>query len=99
MTARRMLLAFLVVAMAVVAMAFWRAGQDGAAGPGVSDLDIGLRRTALTDDRVPPLAVFTDATPGGNAKLARAFDGAPPLIPHSLDGLSLIHISEPTRPY
>lgn len=96
MTARRMLLAFLVVAVAVVAWTLWRVGPDGVAGPGVPDLALGLRKTALTDDRVPPLAVFTDATPGGNAKLARAFDGAPPLIPHSLDGFVPIRSSENT---
>lgn len=92
MTVQRVLLVLLVAA--VVTMASRRASPDGASGPGVSDLDIGLRRSALTDDRVPPLAVFTDASPGGNDRLARAYDGAPPLVPHSLEGFVPIRSSE-----
>jgi cytochrome c-type protein NapB len=92
MRVRRVLLVGLVAAG--VAIAAWRLAQNGAGGPPVSDLDIGLRKTALTDDRVPPRAVFTDASPGGNARLARAYEGAPPLIPHSLEGLVPIRSSE-----
>jgi cytochrome c-type protein NapB len=92
MTVQRVLLVLLVAT--VFTVAFRRAGWDAPAGPGVSDLALGLRKTALTDDRVPPLAVFTDATPGGNSRLARAYDGAPPLIPHSLEGFVPIRSSE-----
>lgn len=92
MTMRRALLVGVVAAGVVFAA--WRVAQSERSGPPVSDLEIGLRKTALTDDRVPPRAVFTDAAPGSNAKLARAYDGAPPLIPHSLDGLVPIRVSE-----
>ena len=55
--------------------------------PAVPDRDLGLRKTTLTDDRVPPVFVFTEETPGDSQLLPRSFDGTPPLIPHSLDGL------------
>ena len=92
---RRVLLVLLVAA--VVAVAFRIGMPDGTADRApVSDLDLGLRKTALTDDRVPPIFVFTDAAPGGNVRLARAYDGAPPLIPHSLDGFVPITSAENT---
>lgn len=82
---------------AAVAMAFRIGMQDGTVDQApIADLDFGLRKTALTDDRVPPRVVFTEATPGGNARLPRAYDGAPPLIPHSLDGFVPIALSENT---
>ncbi len=82
---------------AVVAMAFRIGMPDGTVDRApVSDLELGLRKTALTDDRVPPRAVFTDAAPGGNVRLERAYDGAPPLIPHSLDGFVPITSSDNT---
>ena len=52
-----------------------------------TDRDLGLRKTTLTDDRVPPVFVFTEETPGDTQLLPRSFDGTPPLVPHSLDGL------------
>ena len=51
------------------------------------DRDLGLGKTTLTDDRVPPVFVFTEEMPGDTQLLPRSFDGAPPLIPHSVDGL------------
>jgi cytochrome c-type protein NapB len=80
---------------AVIAMAARIVIQNRAADePAISDRDLGLRKTALTDDRVPSRFVFTDATPGGNERVARAYDGAPPVIPHSLDGFVPITSSE-----
>lgn len=84
----------LVVVTAMVSRTGSRQAEAGS--PAIADLDLGLRRTALNDDRVPPLTTFSDATPGGNDRLARAYDGAPPLIPHSLDGFVPITSSENT---
>jgi len=53
----------------------------------VSDRDIGLRRTPLADDLAPPVYRYPEAAPGESTRLPRAWDGAPPLVPHSLDGL------------
>ncbi|MCR4375014.1 MAG: nitrate reductase cytochrome c-type subunit [Acidobacteria bacterium] len=56
-------------------------------GAPVSDRDIGLRRTALTDDQAPPVYRYPEAAPGESARLPRSWEGAPPLVPHSLGGL------------
>lgn len=54
---------------------------------GVPDRDLGLRKAALGDDPVPAAVVFAGEAPGNNKALPRSYDGAPPLIPHSLDGV------------
>ncbi len=54
---------------------------------GVPDRDLSLRRTDVKDDRAPRPFVFVEDAPGGNALLPRSYDGAPPLVPHALDGL------------
>ena len=92
---RRALMALLLAA--VVAMAFRAVIQEPVADqPAISDRELGLRKTALTDDRVPPRVVFTAAAPGDNRRLPRAYEGAPPLIPHNLDGLVPITFSDNT---
>lgn len=53
----------------------------------VSDREIGLRRTPLTDDLAPPVYRYPEAAPGESTKLPRSWEGAPPLVPHSLAGL------------
>jgi cytochrome c-type protein NapB len=53
----------------------------------VSDRDLGLRRTALTDDQAPPVFRYPETAPGESTLLPRSWEGAPPLVPHSLDGL------------
>ncbi len=45
---------------------------------------------------VPPVFVFTDATPDGNDRWAPSYPGAPPMIPHSLDGSAAITLSDNT---
>ena len=90
---RRIVPVILLAAAVAMASRIWMQGGAGDQAP-VPDLELGLRKTALTDDRVPPRVVFTDAAPGGNDRLARAYDGAPPLIPHSLDGFVPITSSE-----
>jgi len=56
---------------------------------GVSEESLGLRKTDLySEDKVtPPPVKYTDAAPGTSKKLDRAYENAPPLIPHSVDGL------------
>ena len=54
---------------------------------GLPDRELGLRKTPLADDQAPPLVVFAGDTPGSNQRVPRTYVGAPPVIPHSLDGL------------
>jgi cytochrome c-type protein NapB len=37
----------------------------------------------------PGMNTYTDQTPGNTAPLPRPYPGAPPLIPHSVEGLSI----------
>ena len=94
MTARRGLTASLTVVVAAVAV--WLLAPERTTEPPITDRELGLRKTALTDDRVPPVYVFTDAAPGESQRLPRSYEGAPPLIPHSLDGLVPIQLEENT---
>ena len=74
--------AALVVVAGVVA---WSVASRSPAG--VPDRDLGLRKTTLADDQAPPIVVFAGDTPGSNQRVPRTYVGAPPVIPHSLDGL------------
>lgn len=53
----------------------------------IPDRDMGLRRTALSDDRVPEAVAYLGDSPGNNEKLPSSYEGAPPVIPHSLEGI------------
>lgn len=66
----------------------YRAAEESRAA--ISDRDLGLRRTALADDRVPPVVAYTGESPGNNARIPRSYEGAPPLIPHNLEGMGPI---------
>jgi len=58
-------------------------------GGTVSEESLGLRKTDLySEDTVtPPPVEYTKAAPGTSKKLDRAYENAPPLIPHSVEGL------------
>jgi len=61
-----------------------------ASGAGsISEESLGLRKTNLySEDKVtPPPVKYTDAAPGTAKRFDRAYENAPPLIPHSVDGL------------
>jgi cytochrome c-type protein NapB len=75
-----------VVAVGLVAFIRGVAADQAAGQRSIPDRDIGLRKTTLAEDRAPEPFVFTDDVPGGNTLLPRAYDGAPPLIPHTVDG-------------
>jgi len=54
----------------------------------VSEEELGLRKTTLFDEKVAPPAVeFSKAAPGTAKKIERSYVNAPPLIPHSVEGL------------
>ena len=93
-TMRRLCASATLAAVGAGAFALWLAADRAAAAadqspgqPAVSDRELGLRKTTLTDDRVPPVFVFPEASPGNSRRIPHSPDGGPPLIPHSLDGL------------
>jgi len=54
----------------------------------VDEKELGLRKTSLEDEKVTPPAIKDDApAPGQSQRIARSYVNAPPLIPHSVDGL------------
>ncbi len=58
-------------------------------GGTISEESLGLRKTNLyTEDGTKPEATkFTTAAPGTSKRFDRAYENAPPMIPHSVDGL------------
>ncbi|WP_457597123.1 nitrate reductase cytochrome c-type subunit [Hydrogenimonas sp.] len=56
--------------------------------PVVTEEELGLRKENLyTEDTKPVRAVYTKAAPGTATRFKRSYVNAPPLIPHSVDGL------------
>ena len=55
----------------------------------IPEEELGLRKTGLyTEEKAAPIASKFDAAAPGQAKTVnRSFENAPPLIPHSVDGL------------
>ena len=60
-----------------------------ASGATVSEESLGLRKTNLySEDSVTPVeGKYTTVAPGSSKRFDRAFENAPPMIPHSVDGL------------
>ncbi len=59
------------------------------AKPTITAANLGYRGTdnLLKEDVVPPKVVYKAAAPGAAKKIKRAFQDAPPMIPHSTEGL------------
>ena len=57
--------------------------------PVLSDRQLSYRNTSLEDETVvvPPEVKYTDAAPGAAKRFKRAYQDAPPMIPHSVEGL------------
>ena len=58
----------------------------------LSDTSIGLRHTPLTDEKDTEIKNYTfgSGEPGESKKIDRSYENAPPLIPHSIEGLTPI---------
>jgi cytochrome c-type protein NapB len=57
--------------------------------PTITEANLGYRGTTdlLKEDVVPPKVEYHSAAPGTSKKFKRAFQDAPPMIPHSTEGL------------
>lgn len=62
-------------------------GGASAADKGVSEAQMGLSRTGVNADGVPDAFEYRQADPYSGGVLPRAFVGAPPQVPHGVDGL------------
>lgn len=61
--------------------------QAGAADKGLAEEQMGLSRTPVTVDPDPATFEYRQADPSTSGVLPRAYLGAPPQVPHNLDGL------------
>lgn len=81
---------FAYLGAVLAAMLLAGCAQPGAKGSSaMSEEELGLRSTPLYNEAVllnQPLE-YSDAAPGSGAKIERSFENAPPMIPHSVDGL------------
>ena len=59
------------------------------AKPTITEESLGLRKTDLYTENTtaPTPTVYTGATPGTSTRFVRAYDNAPPMIPHSVEGI------------
>jgi cytochrome c-type protein NapB len=55
------------------------------AGGAIDELNMGLSKTSVFDTPTPAPYSYSDAKPGWNDPLPRAWTGAPPQIPHRVD--------------
>ena len=74
--ARRLLPVFLV------SLAF---NANVLASKSISDTSLGLSKTAVTDSPAPEKFDYSENFPGIDSTLKRAYSGAPPQIPHSIE--------------
>ena len=59
----------------------------------VPEEELGLRKTTLEDEKIaPPKVEYNAPAPGTAQRFARSYENAPPLIPHSVEGLLPITI-------
>ncbi len=74
--------------IAMAALSMLTVSVTNAGSKVVSEEELGLRKTTLFDEKVAPPAVeFTKAQPGSAKRFERSYVNAPPLIPHSVEGL------------
>ena len=70
------------------------AGSKQGIKPTVSEESLGLRKTGFyaEDDTIAPKTEYRAAIPGSSRTIKRAFQDAPPMISHSVDGMLPITI-------
>jgi len=73
----------LVLTCALLTLGFHAVAAD----IGLAEEQMGLSRTSVTADPEPSVFEYSAADPYSGGILPRAFSGAPPQVPHSLDGL------------
>ena len=61
--------------------------QAGSSEKAISDKELSYRKAPLTVNTAPPPIEFPKAPPGQAKRFARSYENAPPLIPHSVEGL------------
>jgi cytochrome c-type protein NapB len=70
-----------IVILATMGLVSAHAGQ-----PAVADKDLGLSKTTVFDTPSPAAFAYSESSPGSGKTLPRAYAGAPPQIPHNIQG-------------
>lgn len=62
----------------------------GMCAQAVRDVDMGLRKTPLESEEATKLQAFkySDKAPGESEVFERAYENAPPMIPHDIEGMT-----------
>jgi cytochrome c-type protein NapB len=60
---------------------------QSAASNAISDTELSYRNVPLEGDATTPELKYVDNAPGSGKKFKRAFQDAPPMIPHTVDGM------------
>lgn len=72
-----------ILSTAVFLVAGWVVAQEPAPEP-ISDSDLGLAKGSVFDVLIPPVPAVNTSDPGDTPVVARAFDLAPPRVPHAV---------------
>lgn len=70
-----------------VALIGCQPGGKTTSGKAISSQELSYRHKPLTVNDVPPPVEFPKAPPGQAKRFERAYENAPPMIPHSVEGL------------
>lgn len=78
----------------LIGLVFLTTGLAGAyAGQqGVADKDLGLSKSTVFDTPSPEAFAYGEASPGSGNTLPRAYTGAPPQIPHNIQGFTPVTV-------
>jgi len=77
------------IGFSFIMAAILAAGCGAASKQAIDDTQISYRHVPLTDESkvTPPPVEYTKAAPGTAKRFERSYENAPPLIPHSVEGL------------
>jgi len=68
-----------------VTFACTSAADKSSTDKAIDELNMGLSKTSVFDTPTPNVYTYSDAKPGYNDRIAKAWDELPPLIPHRVD--------------
>lgn len=69
----------------LMALAFSAFSMNTQAAKPITDISLGLSKTAVTDSPTPEKFSYSEKFPGIDPVLKRAYPGAPPQIPHNIE--------------
>ncbi|MDD2699073.1 MAG: nitrate reductase cytochrome c-type subunit [Arcobacteraceae bacterium] len=84
------------IGLSLVAMAFITVTGFANSKQSVSDESIGLRKTSVDAEDIvkPSVTKYGKAAPGTSHKIKRAFQDAPPMVPHDVEGMLPITVND-----